>query len=161
MRVSLPAWSMADALWYSEIHQDAAVAVRQLRRSFGFALVAGVTLALGIVATTAVYAVADAVMLRRLPFTDPAHLVLVRRALPGAAVSGELTYPEYLSVRDDARSFSGLAAVPSSLQPAIWTDGTSTEPLGVGVAHGLRRWPGRPSLVPLGPRELRAGVARS
>jgi predicted permease len=127
---------MAHAHWYSEIHQDAAVAIRQLRRSFGFALVAGVTLALGIGATTAVYAVADAVMLRRLPFTDPAHLVLVRRALPGAAVSGELTYPEYRSVRDDARSFSGLAAVPSSLQPAIWTDGTSTEPLAAIGASG-------------------------
>jgi len=114
---------------YSDIRQDTARAIRQLRRSPGFATVATLTLALGIGATTAVFAVVDAVMLRPLPFADPAHLALVRRALPGAAVSGELTYPEYRDVIISARAFSGVAAVPSSLQPAIWTDGTSTDPL--------------------------------
>jgi len=47
-----------------EMHQDAAIALRQLRRSPGFAVVSTLTLALGIGATTAVFAVVDSVMLR-------------------------------------------------------------------------------------------------
>jgi putative ABC transport system permease protein len=47
------------------------IAARQLRHGPGFALVATVTLALGIGATTAVFAVVDAVMLRPLPFRAP------------------------------------------------------------------------------------------
>ncbi len=58
------------------IRRDAAVAVRQLRRNLGFATVAALTLALGMGATTAVFAVVDA-MLRPVPFTHPAHLALV------------------------------------------------------------------------------------
>ena len=119
-----------------ELRQDAAIALRQLRRSPGFALVATVTLALGIGATTAVFAVVDAVMLRPLPFRDPASLVLVKRERPGGVASVESTYPDYRDLRDGARSFAGLAAVPSAMQPAVWTDGTSNEPLAAVGASG-------------------------
>jgi len=54
-----------------ELRQDTVIAARQLRHGPGFALVATVTLALGIGATTAVFAVVDAVMLRPLPFRAP------------------------------------------------------------------------------------------
>ena len=111
------------------------MALRQLRRSPGFALVATVTLALGIGATTAVFAVVDAVMLRPLPFRDPASLVLIKRERPGGA-SVESTYPDYRDLRDGARSFAGLAAVPTAMQPAVWTDGTSNEPLAAVGASG-------------------------
>jgi putative ABC transport system permease protein len=119
-----------------ELRQDAAIALRQLRRTPGFALVATLTLALGIGATTAVFAVVDAVMLRPLPFRDPSSLVLVKRARPGGVVSVETTYPDYRDLRDGARSFEGLAAVPSAMQPAVWTDGTSNEPLAAVGASG-------------------------
>jgi predicted permease len=99
-------------------------------------VIAILTLSLGIGATTAVFAVVNAVMLRPLPFADPGHLVLVRRAQPGGNVSVETTYPEYRTLRDGARSFSGLAAVPSALQPAVWTDGSSDEPLAAVGASG-------------------------
>jgi len=116
--------------------QDAALALRQLRRSPGFAFVAILTLALGIAATTAVFAVVDAVMLRPLPFRDPDRLVLVRRAQPGGKASVETTYPEYRDLRDGVRAFTGLAAVPSTMQPAVRTDGTTNEPLAVVGASG-------------------------
>jgi putative ABC transport system permease protein len=119
-----------------ELRQDALLAWRHVRRAKGFALVATLTLALGVAATTAVFIVVDAVMLRPLPFTDPSRLVLVRRAQPASNVSVETTYPEYRDLRDAARSFSGLAAVPSAMQPAVWTDGTSNEPLAVVGASG-------------------------
>ena len=119
-----------------ELRRDAAVAIRQLRRSPGFAAVAIITLALGIGATTAVFAVVDAVLLRPLPFQDPAALVLVRRSAPGSASSAETTYPEYRNLREGARSFAGLAAVPSAMRPAVWTDGSSNEPLAAVGASG-------------------------
>jgi hypothetical protein len=62
--------------------------------------------------------------------------VLVRRELPGGKASVETTYPEYRDLRDGARAFSGLAAVPSTMQPAVRTDGTANEPLAVVGASG-------------------------
>ena len=125
-----------DRRFTHELGQDAALAVRQLRRSPAFALIATLTLALGIAATTAVFAVVDAVMLRPLPFQEPNGLVLLRRAQPGNKAPVESTYPEYRDVRDGTRAFSGLAAVPSTMQPAVRTDGTANEPLNVVGASG-------------------------
>jgi len=119
-----------------QLRHDAALAIGQLRRRPGFALVATLTLALGIAVTTAVFAVVDTVILRTLPFMEPDRLMLVRRAQPGGKMSVETTYPEYRDVRDGANAFSGLAAVPSSIQPAVRTDGDANEPLAVVGASG-------------------------
>jgi len=119
-----------------QLRRDAALAVSQLRRHPGFACVATLTLALGVAVTTAVFVAVDTVILRTLPFMAPDRLMVVRRALPGGKTPGETTYPEYRDVRDGARAFSGLAAVPSTVQPAVRTDGTANEPLAVVGASG-------------------------
>ena len=85
---------------------------------------------------TAVFAVVDATILRPLPFQEPNGLVLVRRAQPGSKAPVESTYPEYRDVRDGTRAFSGIAAVPSTMQPAVRTDGTANEPLNVVGTSG-------------------------
>ena len=120
----------------TDLRHDGTVALRQLRRSPGFAAVAVLTLALGIGVTTAVFAVFDAVLLEPLPFFDPGGLVLVRRSIPGSPNTVESAYPEYRDLRDDARSFTSVAAVPSAMQPAVWTDDSSNEPLGAVGASG-------------------------
>jgi putative ABC transport system permease protein len=120
----------------AELRQETAIALRQLHRNPGFAFIAIVTTALGIGATTAVFAGIDAVMLRPLPFRVAEQLVIVRRERPGSTGTVESTYPEYRDLRDGAKSFAGLAAVPSALQPSVWTDGTSNEPVAAVGASG-------------------------
>jgi predicted permease len=67
----------------ASVLQDARYALRQLRRSPGFAATAVLTLALGIGANVAVYSLFDAVILHPLPWRDPGRLMLVREIEPG------------------------------------------------------------------------------
>ena len=66
-------WSWIENLW-----ADLKFTVRQLRKSPGFTMTAGVTLALGIGATTAIFSLFLQVLLHSLPMQDPQSLVLLR-----------------------------------------------------------------------------------
>ncbi|MGH7619938.1 MAG: ABC transporter permease, partial [Gemmatimonadaceae bacterium] len=79
---------------------DLRYAFRSLRRAPAFAIVAILTLGLGVGANTAVFSVVDAVLLRALPYPRPAELV----AVPGN------TLAEFSRVRDLNTSFSDVAA---------------------------------------------------
>ena len=59
--------------WLEELRDDVTYAFRQMRATPGFTLVAALTLALGIGANSAMFALADATFLRPLPFTDAAR----------------------------------------------------------------------------------------
>ena len=119
-----------------DLRQDAASSLRQLRRNPGFAVVSIITLALGIGATTSVFAVVDGVMLRPLPFRAPAELFVIQRVRAESGARIEATYPEYRRLRDEAGAFAGLAAVPAAMQPATFTDGTASEPVAAVGASG-------------------------
>jgi putative ABC transport system permease protein len=63
--------------WLEELADDLKFAFRQLKNSPAFTLVAAVTLALGIGANSAIFALVDATLLRPLPYSDPERLVSI------------------------------------------------------------------------------------
>ena len=69
-------------LWTTDLMLDVRYAVRSLRRSPGFALVVLLTLTLGMGATTSIFSVFNAYLLRPLPFPFAERLVLVQDAQP-------------------------------------------------------------------------------
>ena len=92
---------------------DLRFAIRQLRKSPSFAITTILTLALGIGATTAIFSLVNAVLLRPLPFPEQDRLVSLQELehLPGAAaVPGHLSYPDFFDWRKQQHSFSGLAS---------------------------------------------------
>jgi putative ABC transport system permease protein len=68
--------------------QDVRYAIRTLVRNPGFTAVGVLTLALGIGGTTTIFSVIDAVLLRPLPYPDPARLYAVHEVLPQLKTPG-------------------------------------------------------------------------
>src|SRR5436853_537921 len=117
---------------------DVRYAFRTLRTSPGFALTAILTLALGIGLATAVFTVADALLLRRLPVRDQDRLVV----LWGRKPDREFAYPLGL---DDAREF---ARQTRSLDGVAYTI-VGVMPQGLDYPRGTDCWaPVVPSTVP-------------
>ncbi|TAN24550.1 MAG: ABC transporter permease [Acidobacteria bacterium] len=89
--------------------KDFRYALRSLAQAPAFAIIAILTLGLGIGANTAIFSVVDAVLLRPLPYPQSDRLLAVREAdhnFPSMSIS----YPDYLDWEKDNRSFSALAA---------------------------------------------------
>jgi putative ABC transport system permease protein len=76
---------MSIALWLEELRDDIRFAFRQLRAAPAFALVATLTLALGIGANSAIFALVDATLLRPLPYPTPDRLVTIWEKSPATA----------------------------------------------------------------------------
>lgn len=91
---------------------DLRLVMRQLLQSPGFALTAVLMLAFGIGATTAIFSIVEAVLLRPLPFPDSSRLVVLSDRLAGVNVGGSnevgVTVPDIRAYTRDTRGFSAL-----------------------------------------------------
>ena len=92
---------------------DIRFAIRQLRKSPGFAAAAIVTLALGMAASLAIFAFVDAVLIRPLPYKTPARLVGVFEKVEIFPQSN-LSYLDYLDWKKLNTVFTSLAAYQGS-----------------------------------------------
>ena len=87
-------------------------AVRNLAKSPAFAAIAIFTLAVGIGANTAIFSVANALLLRPLPYAHPGRLVLVSLQRKDSDTgTSPLSWPRFQQLSSGQRSFSNLAAV--------------------------------------------------
>ena len=92
----------------TRVWQDVRYAARRIQHARLFSLVVVATLALAIGATTAVFTVVNGVLLRGLPYREPARLVLLQQAFPNMPIG--FSTPDYLALESRAGFFESVAA---------------------------------------------------
>ena len=90
--------------------QDTKYGLRMLVKSPGFAVVAVLTLAIGISANITMFSVVNAVLLRPLPFENPDRLVVVQQHSKQHGWTTGFSYPDFLDWREQNQVFEDFAA---------------------------------------------------
>ena len=132
---------------FHELIMDVAFALRTLRKNLAFTVASLATLALGIGATTAVFTVVNGVLLRPLPYSDPARLQMIWMSSKTPELGGDLPLSTgfYSDIQTQNKSFTNLAAFRS------WSYTLSSD----GDAEQIAGSRATPSLFPvLGVRPL-------
>ncbi len=88
---------------------DIRYAARRLRHTPGFTLIVVLTLALGIGANSAIFSVVNAVLLRPMPYREPAQLVEVYHWYPALKLHAGVSAPGFHAYRDETHDFDGVA----------------------------------------------------
>ncbi len=141
--------------WWHGLRQDLRYALRALLGSPGFTIVAVLTLALGVGANTAIFSLADAVLLRPLPYEEPERLFHMFEVKPNNEdfARREASYPDFLDWSARSDLFSHVAGYnggsgtllgegpPQRIQALTVTD-NFFDMLGVKAARGRLFLPG-------------------
>ena len=144
------------------LQQDVAYALRLIRKHPALSAVAAVSLAIGIGLNTALFALLDATILRRLPVERPGRLVDVYTSdVDGFSWYGS-SYPDYLDLRSGTRTLAGLVGYVPAVGAVGFGDRTRAlageavtgnyfQLLGVPAAHGRTLLPDddRPGSTPV------------
>lgn len=105
-------YRMNSFIFIESLGQDIRCGLRMLRKNAGFAVIAVLTLALGIGANTAIFSAVHSVLLRPLPYDHPERITLLResnpkKGFPQFAVSP----PNYMDWKRDAGVFDQMASI--------------------------------------------------
>lgn len=106
--------------------QDVRYAFRTLGKNAGFAVVAVLTLAIGIGASTALFTTIHTVLLSGIAFDEPESLVVGRKTMEGR-IAGPVSRVDYLDYRELSESFEELAALGWFTQDRTMTGGQETQ----------------------------------
>ena len=116
------------------ILRDLGLAIRSLRRTPGFAIIAVLTLGLGICATTSAFSVLNEVFLRPLPFPDSGRMDRIYRATPQES-RGAVSPADYLDLKSQMRGYGEIAgygftdvSLSAPGEPAEMTHGLRVSP---------------------------------
>jgi predicted permease len=132
---------------FDELRADVAYAIRLLRRSPAFTVVALLSLALGIGANTAIFSLIDTVLVKTLPVDDPHRLFFVDNSGGKSGGSNGPPYPCFERLRDHNRFLAGIAAFDERLFKVTidgvpervrgqFASGSYFDLLGVRAIHG-------------------------
>jgi predicted permease len=146
-----------------ELRADVRYGLRDFRKAPAFSMTAVLTLTLGIGATTAIFSVLNAVLLRPLPVHEPGELITLAAVGP----SGEPTfsYPAYRRFATDGRAVVDPVATSGRLRDAVlfdgapapepvdlkWVSGNYFAVLGIAAAAGRTLLPEDDQLPPVAP----------
>jgi len=124
--------------WLTQVKGDVRFALRQLRRSPGFTVVAITTLALGIGASTAIFSVVDGILFKPLAFDQPDRLVnawtdVTRRGGPD---DEWLSWSNFEDLRDQVTQLDALAAWGGA-SPVMTGRSEARQLLGAVVSEGM------------------------
>ena len=120
---------MSTIMWLETTFRDVQYAVRGLRRNPGFAITAIVSLTLGIGASLSIFAVADGLLLRPLPFREPDRIVMVweRNVRLKGSEHNPISPANYLDRKKQNEVFATLAAFADGR--AVLSEGDRVEEL--------------------------------
>jgi putative ABC transport system permease protein len=127
------------------LHQDVRFALRSLVRAPGFTLVAVLTLALGIGASTAIFSAVNPILFEPLPYPHPERILRISDVGPGGSRL-DVTFGTYHELAERSRAFDALAVV-KPWQPTV-TGASEPERLdGQRVSAGYFRALGVPPVL--------------
>ncbi|HEX3867358.1 MAG TPA: ABC transporter permease, partial [Gemmatimonadaceae bacterium] len=121
---------MARVEWWETIRQDVVFGSRQLRKAPAFTVVAMLTLALGIGATSAIFSIVYSVLLRPLPYAN-ADRVLTLSQVDGSNVKSVVPFGNYDTWRRESTGFEAMGAIWGG-GPVVLT--------GMGDPAPIRNW---------------------
>ena len=119
----------------ADLWQDLRYAWRLLWRRPGFTVAATLTLALGIGATSAIFSLVDAVLLRTLPVERPEQLVLIEQVMAGGGTQN-ISRPLFAQLREEGRVFSGAFAAEDGLTEVRTGDADPSQVASVQAVSG-------------------------
>jgi len=97
-------------LWMENLRRDVGYALRQMRKSPGFATVVVLTLALGIGATTVMFTLVYSTLMRALPYPEADRILALHDArTQGVSTAGLVSVPRFFDVQTRNRSFASLS----------------------------------------------------
>ncbi|HEY1342989.1 MAG TPA: ABC transporter permease [Bryobacteraceae bacterium] len=138
--------------------QDIRIAARALRRGRGFGAIAVLTLGIGIGASTAVFGLVNAVVLRPLPCPDPGRLVALSSFWKAAQTRGNVSQPDFEDWLAQNRSFESMAYYSAS-EAAVVVNSESRFATVAEVSSGFFRVFGvRPAAGRVFRPDVRAGI---
>ncbi len=116
------AWGWAT---FERLFHDVRYALRQLRRSPGFAITAILILALGIGAVTAVFSLINAALLKMLPVANPEQLVQFKTISDTFPVNDAFSYPQFKTFQEQSQALAGAIAFRKMSKIDFEVDGQS------------------------------------
>jgi predicted permease len=101
------------------LHQDFTYTLRRLSRTPGFVLAVVLSIGIGIATNATIFSIVSRFVLQPPPVGDPATLLALHTLHDGEQCCNSFSWPTYADVRDQAKSFSGVAAYYELLPASI------------------------------------------